>query len=99
MRWMLAGLFLVLVAVVASVTWFWMGQNADQVIQLQLDLTSRVGAWRMARPVPATSLLLWSFGAGFGVASLMFSVWGLALRRRVARLETELSFSDLGVRR
>jgi predicted RNA-binding protein with RPS1 domain len=57
-------------------------QNADQVVQLRLDLTSRVGAWEMREPVQATALMLGAFAAGAVAAGLPLMVWGL--RRRPA---------------
>jgi hypothetical protein len=72
----------VVLALTAAVGWWWVLQNADQVVQLRLDLTSRVGAWEMREPVQATALMLGAFAAGAVAAGLPLMVWGL--RRRPA---------------
>jgi hypothetical protein len=87
--------FLVIVGALAGLTWLWIVQNADQTVRMHLDLSAAVGAWTMREPMPATDLVLWSFGAGFGVATLLFGLWGLGQRARAGRAERALALNSL----
>jgi hypothetical protein len=86
--------FLVVVGALAGLTWLWIVQNADQHVQMHLDLSAAIGAWTMAEPMPATHLVLWSFGAGFGVAATLFGLWGLGQRARAGRAERTLALHE-----
>jgi hypothetical protein len=69
------------VGLLVAVGWWWVAQNTDQVVQLRLDLTGRVGAWQMREPVQATVLMLGSFAAGAVAAGLPLLVWATTRRR------------------
>ena len=83
--WLKLLLLTVVVLVIAAFT----AQNMSRTTQLSLDLY--VAAWKLAQPV-AVPVLVWaSFGSGLLVAGVWGWVRGIALARKVRRLEHELA--------
>lgn len=72
MRGAMFGVISLLALISAAAVYLWALQNADQTAQLQLDLGSYVGAWRMATPQPVPMMLIaaWVVGLASGL------LWG-----------------------
>lgn len=82
---------LLLTAVALVIVAFTM-QNMSRTTQLSLDLY--VAAWKLARPI-AVPVLVWAaFGSGLVLAGVWGWVRGLALARKVRKLEQELALGS-----
>ena len=82
-------LFLVLLSGVAGVLLLLALQNADQHVELGLNL-GPLGAWRFKEPQPAVLVMLGSFAVGAVLVGLVAVYEVIVFQRRLSRLNQML---------